>query len=74
MKGYNMTDKVLLYKYGDKEFIMDPTDYPSLNLVGGELVDRNDPRVERYLSSQERVLEKERLAKFSEEATNFFNK
>jgi len=67
-----MTDKVLLCKYGDKEFIMDPTDYPSLNLVGGELVDRNDPRVEQYLLSQERVLEKERLAKFSEEATIFF--
>ena len=74
MEGDNMTDKVFIIKYGNKEFYIDPADYPSLNLVGGETVDRNDPMVDQYFSSLELILERERHLKFSDEAVKFFKK
>jgi len=67
-----MASKVFKLGHRDEEFYIDPDDYPYLNLAGGELVDRNDPNVEKYFSSPERILEKERRAKLRKEAYNFF--
>lgn len=67
-----MCYKVFVMKRGNEEYYIDPVDYPNLNLVGGEMIDRNDPKVVSYFSSPERVKERERLIKFSEEVREFF--
>ena len=66
-----MNNKVFVIRKGDEEYYIDPTDYPNLNLVGGEMIDRNDPKVVKYFLSPEYALLKERLDKFSEEVIGF---
>ena len=68
-----MTNKVFLIKnQTGEDFYIDPADHPCLNLTGGEKVDRNDPKVEQYFSSLERILERARLIRFSKDAMQFF--
>ena len=68
-----MSDKVFCYKESDgEEHYIDPADYPNLNLIGGEMVDRNHPKVQQYFLSPERISERDRLIKFSKEAAKFF--
>jgi hypothetical protein len=72
MVKVTMTDKVFIIKNKDEEFYIDPIDYPHLNLVGGELIDRNDPKVKKFFLSKEIILERERINDFSKKASKFF--